>query len=43
MLFEQQSAIQNFLGQSDVLAEASFLISWDIAREKKPYVRGNFF
>jgi hypothetical protein len=35
--------MKNFLGQSDILAEASFLISWDIAREKKLYVKGNFF
>jgi hypothetical protein len=42
MLFEQQSVMKNFLGQSDILAEASFIVSWNIARAKRPYVEGDF-
>jgi hypothetical protein len=43
MFFEQQSVMENFLGQSDILAEASFIIFWNIARAKKLYVEGDFF
>lgn len=41
-LNEQQSILMTFSNQANNVAEASFVIAWNIARAKRPYGEGEF-